>query len=57
MMPTIFLFILCDNAAVLHLSQQVSDTLTKKLFLMEHFRCASHLEQPVGNTVTDWGVK
>lgn len=43
-MPTIFLFILCDNAAVFHLSQRVSDTLTKKLFLMEHFICASHLE-------------
>lgn len=53
MMPTIFLFILCDNAAVFHLSQLVSDTLTKKLFLMEHFTCASHFEQPIENTVTD----
>lgn len=51
MMPTICLFILCNNAAVLNLYQRAGDILTKKLCLIEHFTYASHLEQPVGNTV------
>ena len=51
MMPIICLFILCKNAAVLNISQRAGDILTKKLHLMEHFTYASHLEEPVGNTV------
>lgn len=48
LMPTICLFIVCKNAAVLNLYQRAGDILTKKPHLMEHITYASHLERPVG---------
>lgn len=55
--PTVCLFILCNNAGALNLYQQAGDTLTKKLCLMERFTYASHSEQPVANTAIGWGAK